>query len=135
MSRFVIWGMMCLALSAAFLANAARIALRRRRFIARADAAGGTVVAVRVDGIGRNAVSIPTFEFRTAAGALQRAESLQGSGLRGFTVGETVPILYDPDDPARAEVAAFAVLWGLAILRGSFGVAFLVMGLVGLLVS
>lgn len=135
MGRFAIWGLMCALVGAGFLANALRIYWKRRTFLASAASATGTVVAVRVEGIGRNAVSVPTFEFATAAGTAQRAESLMGSGLQGFRVGETVPIRYDPAAPDRAEVDAFAVLWGLALLRAGFGGLFLLMGVVAFVVA
>lgn len=133
MERFTIWGLMCILVSCGFFTSALRIYLRRKRFLAGAEAAAGTVVEVRVRGIGRNAMNFPVFEFRTASGAVQRAESMMGSGLQGFQVGEAVAVRYDPGNPSRAEVDSFAVLWGLALLRAGFAVLFLLMGAIGLL--
>ena len=133
MDRFAIWGGMCILVALGFLATALRIYVRRRKFLAVAQAAEGTVVAVRVRGVGRNAESLPTIEFRTAGGDVQRAESLMGSGFQGFAVGQTIPVKYDPGDPSRAEVDSFAVLWGLALLRAGFAALFLIMGCIALL--
>jgi hypothetical protein len=133
MDRFTVWGVICLAVGCGFLVSALRIYFRRKRFLARAEAAVGTVVAVHVRGIGRNAVSFPVFEFRTAGGAVQRAESLMGSGFRGFKADEAVAVRYDPEDPSRAEVDSFAVLWGLALLRAGFALLFGLLGLTGLI--
>ena len=133
MDRLTVWGWMCIAVSCGFLVSALRIYLDRKRFLAVAEPAAGTVVEVRVRGIGRNAVSVPVFEFRTAHGVTQRAESLQGSGFQGFEVGQEVAVRYDPSDPSKAEVDSFAVLWGLALLRAGFALLFLLMGLAGLL--
>jgi hypothetical protein len=133
MDRLTVWGVTCILVGCGFLASALQIYVRRKRFLAGAEAAAGTVVEVRVRGVGRNAESVPTFEFRTAGGALQRAESLMGSGFQGFAVGEAVAVRYDPADSSRAEVDSFAVLWGLALLRAGYALAFLIMGLVGLL--
>ena len=133
MDRLTIWGLLCIAVSCGFLVSALRIYLGRKRFLAVAQSAAGTVVEVRVRGVGRNAVSFPVFDFRTAEGAVQRAESLQGSGFQGFEVGETVAVRYDPSDPSKAEVDSFAVLWGLALLRAGFAVLFLLMGVIGLM--
>lgn len=134
MDQFAVWGTICILVGLGFLASAGRIYLGRKRFLATAEAAAGTVVDVRVEGIGRNAVSVPLLEFRTAAGEIRRAESLLGSGFRGFAVGEPVAVRYDPADPGRAEVATFAVLWGLALLRAGFALLFLLMGCIGILV-
>jgi len=133
MDRFTIWGVLCILVGCGFLFSALRIYQGRKRFLGGAGAAAGTVVEVQVRGVGRNAVSVPVFEFRTAEGVVQRAESLQGSGFQGFEVGEAVAVRYDPGNPSRAEVDSFAVLWGLALLRLGFGAVFLLMGTVALI--
>lgn len=133
MDRFDIWGVTCILVACGFFGSALRIYTKRKKFLAIAVPAAGTVIEVHVRGVGRNAVSFPVFEFRTTEGTLQRAESLMGSGFRGFQVGETVPVRYDPADPSQAEVDTFVVLWGLVLLRVGFAVIFLGMGIVGLL--
>jgi hypothetical protein len=132
MNRLPIWAILCLAISGGFLFSALRIYRSRKRFLADAQPASGTVIEIRIRGIGREAMSFPVFEFRTAEGTLQQAESLMGTGLQRFVVGESVAVLYDPRDPGRAEVDSFAVLWGLALLRAGFGLLFLIMGVLGL---
>ena len=128
MEPFAVWGLICIAVGCGFLATALRIYLARKRFLATALAAPGTVVEVRIRGVGRNAESVPTLEFPLPGGRVQRTESWMGSGFQGFAVGQAVPVRYDPADPGRAEVDTFAVLWGLAVLRTGYGVAFLIMG-------
>jgi Protein of unknown function (DUF3592) len=132
MDRLNLWGALCLAVSGGFLLSALWIYLQRKRFLATSQPAAGTVLEIRVRGVGRNAMSFPVFEFRTAEGAVQRAESLMGTGLQRFEVGQAVPVRYDPRDPDRAEVDSFAVLWGLALLRAGFALLFLIMGIIGL---
>jgi hypothetical protein len=133
MDWFAIWGMICILVGCGFTFSALQILRGRKRFLAEASAAAGTVVEVHVRGVGRNAVSVPIFEFHTAEGRLQRAESLLGSGFQGFAVGETVAVRYDPNDPSRAEIDTFAMLWGLAVLRAGFAMLFLLMGTAGVL--
>jgi uncharacterized protein DUF3592 len=133
MDRFAIWGVICILVGCGFLWSALHICQLRKRFLANARAAAGTVVEVQVRGVGRNAVSVPIFEFHTADGRLQRAESMMGSGFQGFAVGEAVAVRYDPNDPSRAEIDSYAMLWGLAWLRAGFAVLFLLMGTAGLL--
>lgn len=135
MDRFAIWGVICILVGCGFLASALHIYRLRKKFLADSRFAAGTVVEVRVQGVGRNAVSVPIFEFYTADGRPQRAESLMGSGFQGFEVGEAVTVRYDPNDPSRAEIDSFAMLWGLALLRTGFAVLFLLMGAAGLLLT
>ena len=135
MSHFDVWGLICIAVGCGFLVSALRIYLARRRFLATSQTAAGTVAEVRVQGIGRNAVSVPVLEFRGPGGQVQRAESWMGSGFQRFEAGQAVPVRYDPADPGRAEVDTFAVMWGLALLRASYGLLFLLMGSVALVLG
>jgi hypothetical protein len=105
------------------------------RFLRTALSAQATIVAVRVDGVGRNAVTVPTFEFKTADGSVQRAESLQPSGFAGASVGRTLAIRYDPAQPSRADLDTFGALWGLALLHAAFGGLFVAMGLAAILLT
>jgi Protein of unknown function (DUF3592) len=132
MDRLALWGLMCLAVSGGFLLAALRVYLSRKRFLAISRSAAGTVIEVHVRGVGRNAMSFPVFEFRTADGMVQRAESLMGTGLQRFEVGQAVAVRYDPRDPGRAEIDSFAMLWGTALLWCGFALLFLIMGIVGL---
>lgn len=133
MTAFDVWGLICIAVGCGFLASALRIYVARKKFLAASQTAAGTVVEVRVRGLGRNAVSVPLLEFHGPMGQVQRAESWMGSGFQRFEVGQAVPVRYDPADPGRTEVDTFAVLWGLALLRTGYGLLFLIMGSVAVL--
>jgi len=135
MDRFTVWGLLCIAVGCGFFVSALRIYMARRRFLATAQAASGTVAEVRVRGIGRNAVSAPVLEFQGPGGRMQRAESWMGSGFQRFEAGQTVPVRYDPADPGKAEVDTFAVMWGLALLRAGYGLLFLLMGSAALILT
>lgn len=129
-----VWGAVCLLVGGAFLFNALRLRRERLAFLRTAVRAAATVVAVRIEGVGRNRVAVPTFEFEES-GRTHRAESLQPSGFAGAAEGQTVGILYDPARPARADFDTFGALWGLALLRAGFGVLFVLMGLVAFLMT
>lgn len=131
----MVWGVACLLVGAAFLFNASLVYRERRRFLAGAAAAPATVVAVRVEGVGRNARAIPTFEFTDTGGRVRRAESRQPSGFTGAAVGRTVAIRYSPEGDAHADIDAFWPLWGLTVLRAGFGAIFALMGLVAIVIS
>lgn len=135
MERLAAWGVVCGCVGAGFLANSLWIYLARRKFLRSAAQADAKVVEVRIRGLGRNAVSVPVFEFVAGARGTLRAESLMGSGLARFQVGQAVAVRYDPTNPQRAEVDTFTVLWGTALLRAGFGGLFVTMGAVGLLLS
>ncbi len=66
----------------------------------------------------------PGIEFRTATGALVRYRQ---NGMGGRPVGATMPVLYDPADPAgTAVVSGFWTLWFPAVgplLMGALFVA------------
>jgi hypothetical protein len=129
-----VWGAACLLVGGAFLLNALRLRRQRLAFLSTAMRTAARVVAVRIEGTGRNRVAVPTFEFE-ASGRTHRAESLQPSGFAGAGEGQTVGILYDPAQPVRADLDTFGALWGLALLRAGFGVLFVMMGLVALLIT
>jgi hypothetical protein len=135
MGRFQVWGLICALVSAGFAVTAVQVYLRRRRFLARARPARATVVDVTIRGMGRNAMSFPVFSFRTEGGEEQRAESLMGSGFQAFRIGETVPVRYDPTNPALADVDTFAVMWGLVLLRSGFALLFMIMACMGLILG
>ena len=135
MDRFTVWGVICILVGCGFLVSALRIYRARKRFLATSEPAAGIVIEARVRGVGRNAESVPFFEFRTASGEIRRAESLMGSGFQGFQAGQTIPVRYDPSDPARAEVDTFAVLWGLTLLRAGYALLFVLMGSIALVLG
>lgn len=133
MKAFDVWGLICIAMGCGFLGSALRIYAARKKFLAISQTTAGTVVEVRVRGLGRNAVSVPLLEFRGPGGRVQRTESWMGSGFQRFEAGQAVPVRYDPADPNRAEVDTVAVLWGLTLLRVGYGLLFLLMGSLALL--
>ena len=135
MRSATVWGLMCLLVSGGFFYSAASIYFRRRRFLSRAVPATGKVVEVQIEGIGRNAMSVPIFEFTTSDGKAQRARSMMGSGFQRFEEGQQIPIRYDPGDPSIAEVDTLATLWGVALLRTGFGVVFMLMGLTAIVMA
>jgi len=130
MDRFDFIGLANLAVGCAFLVSALRIYLARKKFLATAQNATGTVIEIRKQYFGRNTISIPLLEFPVPENRAHRAESWMGSGFGGFTVGQTVPVRYDPANPSRAEVDTFAVMWGRALLRAGYALFFLGLGAV-----
>lgn len=87
--------------------------------------ASGTVH--RVDEVrGRRGQTLfrPTFRFMTRDGHEVSICSEMASSHLVYRVGASVPVLYDPRDPQRAEIASFMRLWFpvvvLLFLAGAF---------------
>ncbi|HEV7868941.1 MAG TPA: DUF3592 domain-containing protein [Chthoniobacteraceae bacterium] len=59
---------------------------------------------------------IPIFSFRDATGVEHTLESSFVSPSR--RAGQLVPVLYMPGEPATAQIACFAELWGVATVLG-----------------
>lgn len=105
----------------------------RVMFLADAERTTGTVVALREDQ--RKPVSTfeepegvtftPIVTFRDERGREHRFASAGGSNPPSQDVGEQVEVVYDPDDPADAELAGFWSLWLGPLLLGTLTLAML----------
>ena len=106
------------------LCVAAGIGFATQRFTSRAARAEGVVARLNAGG------SHPQIEFTTASGT--RVSYPQGGFVFGYRVGQTVQVLYDPDDPAHtARVGTVGALWFVPILLLGIGVAFVLSGILG----
>jgi hypothetical protein len=45
-----------------------------------------------------------------------------------YTIGEAVDVLYDPDDPRRAEVGDFLTLWLMPVVLFGIGIVMVLFG-------
>ena len=126
-AAFVITGLGLLAASTVLLAG-------KRRFVRNAASANGTVVRLAAvappaktnDASRRSSERgtvfyAPVVRFTTGAGQATEFQSASGSIPPRYAVGATVPVRYDPHDPARAEIATFANQWLLPVLLGGAG--------------
>lgn len=126
-------------LAAAFLLAGAGLAScasrrydERSAFLDRARPATAEVVEViRQAGSGRRASSWSAYRLRftTAAGRVVDAEADDTDGFTEHRKGETVPVVYDPDDPARVGIDTFSHRWSRVGLPAVLGTGFLVEGL------
>jgi len=106
------------------LCVAAGIGFATQRFTSRAARADGVVARLNAGG------SHPQIEFTTASGT--RVSYPQGGFVFGYRVGQTVQVLYDPDDPDHtARVGTVGALWFVPILLLGIGVAFVLSGILG----
>ena len=105
------------------LAAAAVTAFLTYRFIADSERADGTVVDLResYDSEDNTTSYYPVVRFETAEGRPVRFESKVSTS---DDVGDTVEVLYDPDDPEDAKLAGFLNLWFLSLILGALGAVF-----------
>jgi hypothetical protein len=71
----------------------------------------------------------PVFVFRDEAGATHTLRSSLASSRERWHVGQTVSVLYSPNDPLKAQLDLFAARWGFPITLGIVGIVFTFVGL------
>ena len=77
----------------------------------------------------------PVIAFKTEAGRTVKFTASVASRPKPFQVGDEVKVIYDPDQPKKAQINQFVYLWFYVLMLLFFGVFTLVMGLFGVLVS
>ena len=118
-----------LAVVGAGLAAASGWAFNRsERLLKRGKRARGVIT--RLDW-GGDSARIPVFSFTVPDGSKYLVSSNTRSSSSTFSVGQEVPILYDPEYPSTtARIDTFGQIWGGAILFGAIGLGLLVYTLV-----
>jgi hypothetical protein len=106
---------------------------KTRTFIATATTAEGTVIAVEKSRIftakpNSGSSSHPIVRFTTEAGETIEFRSNVGSNPPTYRPGETVPILYPPENPQRATINSFPSLWLLTFIFTVVGGSFTISG-------
>jgi hypothetical protein len=104
------------------------LAVRTVKFERRATRAAGVVI----DNVGdlngsQNTVSYyPKIRFRTQEGVEVSFISSNGNSDAEFHVGESVPVVYDPQRPTNAVIDSFWHRWTLPIILLGLGVVALI---------
>ncbi|MBC8032233.1 MAG: DUF3592 domain-containing protein [Pyrinomonadaceae bacterium] len=117
---------------AALLVAAGRQFIRTRAFLRNSASAVGIVIALTEDRGGDEISYFPRVTFKTPSGNDITFQSGMGSSSQARSIGDSVAVRYQPDQPQAAEIDAFMTLWGLTLLFGGLGVVFLFVG-VGIL--
>ncbi len=103
---------------------AALWAYSQHAFQRRALNAQGTVVAQYTEqDIDNSTTSYPVVEFKMENGEIMRFRAKVGTSGFGppYATGSMVDVLYDPDDPSRAQVGNFGQFWLMPLLLAIFG--------------
>jgi hypothetical protein len=112
------------------------IFIRTRMFISRSQEVKGSVIKMLTSsGSEGGTVYAPVFRFTTIQGqSMEVAESVY-SNPPGFSVGQVVDILYDPQNPSNARAKKWSSLYFVPLLLGGLGAAFGGIGVVLLVVK
>jgi len=70
----------------------------------------------------------PVVRFQTVEGRSVEFESSLRSNPPGYRTGQTVSVLYDPEEPRSAAIKGFFSLWFMPIILGFIGSVFLIVG-------
>jgi hypothetical protein len=100
--------------------------LVQRRFLSRAVRTTGVVESLNVERTSKSTVYTPNIRFVTAAGASVTSTANRGSS-RSYRVGQTLPVLYDPNHPDKLEVNTFWERW--AMVATAVGTALVLLGI------
>jgi hypothetical protein len=96
-----------------------------------AQHAAGTVIEMREQKDKEGGIShAPTFRFQDSAGGQHIVSSGMYQEPPAFHVGDTVGVLYLPNDPQTASIDTFGQVWGLPVLFGIVAAISLAAGLI-----
>lgn len=105
------------------------IFIRTRAFISRSQEVKGSVIKMLTShGSEGGTVYAPVFRFTTIQGQSMEVAETVYSSPPGYTVGEVVDILYDPQDPSNARAKKWGSLYFLPLLLGGLGGIFACVG-------
>jgi hypothetical protein len=111
----------------ALLAAAFLLYANARSFLAHASRMEGTVVDLIPQHSDNSTTYAPVVSFQPGPVRIQFRASWSSNPPR-YHVGETVPVLYLPSDPYKAQIDSFFSIWGASIILGGMGALFLSIG-------
>lgn len=105
--------------------------IRTRIFLGKAQEVKGTVIEMvyshSSEGGGGYA---PVYQFRTISGQMITVQDSLSSSPPMFQVGQTIDVLYDPENPQSARIKKFMSLYFTSILLCGMGLIFGGVGIV-----
>ncbi|GAC1470417.1 MAG: hypothetical protein PVS3B2_14890 [Candidatus Dormibacteraceae bacterium] len=129
-------GAFCLPLGVLAVVWLAFALRENRRYMRRAHRASGVVHGLTKQTYGsRSALFFPVVRFTTDRGVSVSAESKTGRNESAYRIGQSVFVLYDPDDPKDLRIDTFSSRWIGVFIPAFFALIFLGVGLVALLQS
>lgn len=102
-----------------------------RRYLSRAARATGVVESVTAEQGTRGGTSyFPVISFTTAAGAPVRARSRSSNNR--YRVGDSVPVLYDPNEPDDMQIDTLGSRWVMVGFATGLAALFVLIGAVSI---
>ncbi|MBI1920778.1 MAG: DUF3592 domain-containing protein [Geobacter sp.] len=98
------------------------------QFIRNSVETTGTVVHFHESRDSKSTTYAPEVTFTGPDGTWVRFRSQIGRGSPAYTIGELVPVRYNPQDPSQAEINEGQTLWMPIIILFSLGIAFTALG-------
>jgi Protein of unknown function (DUF3592) len=98
-----------------------------REFLGTAERTEGTVVALRRQVSSDSTTYVPVVRFQLAHRHIEFDSGI-GSRPPRYTVGEKVPVLYQPANPYQAKIDSFLSLWFGPVLLAGMGSIFCLVG-------
>ena len=128
--KVAFFGAIFLAVSLTMLGIAGFLVWKTSRFLDRAVSTQGTITAlVPVIRPNQRRTYAAQFSFTTPAKQAVTITSTSSSNPPEFEVGESVAVLYLPNNPADARIDSFFQLWGASSIVGGIGTVFLAISL------
>lgn len=102
-----------------------------RSFVNEGVVTQGKVVRLQTVSSSDGVMFSPVFEYEDDRGGRYLKESDTANYPAKYEPGETVKVIYQPDDPIDAKIYSFFSIWGMATIFLIIGGLFLFFGLVG----
>lgn len=100
-----------------------------RQFLKTAATAPGVVVEMVASRGSKSTTYAPVYTFTDGQGVPHKIRSSSSSNPPSYSVGETVQVFYDPQNPESALLDGWFELWGGATIIGGMGSIFFAIGL------
>ena len=105
--------------------------IRTRIFINKAQEVKGTVIQMVYSHSSEGGGGYsPVYQFRTIDGQTIVVTDSLSSNPPMFQVGQTIDVLYDPENPQKARIKKWMNLYFVSLLLGGMGLIFACVGLV-----
>jgi Protein of unknown function (DUF3592) len=118
-------GLVLVVVSCAMLFYAISLAIKTREFLAEARITAGRVISLERSSSVRGSVYYPIVQFRTAAG---QSITFRSSLANVAVLGQTVRVLYLPNNPDDARLDTYKALWFWPTLLGALAAICFLLG-------
>lgn len=105
----------------------------KQAFFKKAEVVQGTVTELLRSRSDKSIMYRPVVEFETKSGKKAEFTSSVASNPASYNVGEKVEVLYDPVNPAKADINGFSALYLGPLILGIIGTVFILISFISIL--